>query len=90
LGHKAVASENPIDKRIQFLNLDDFKLVSQSEEHGVVETKHWDKINVGDGLFGIPFHICPTVNLYHEAHVIEKNSFTTTWAIEARNRKITI
>lgn len=90
MGHKAIASENPIDKRIRFLDHSDLKLVSQSEEHGVIETENWDNYNVGDILLGIPYHICPTVNLYHEAQVIKNNEWTGTWKIEGRNRKITV
>lgn len=90
MGHKAISSENPIDKRIRFLNHDDLKLVSQSEEHGVIETSNWDNYKVGDILLGVPYHVCPTVNLYDEAHIIEKNEWIDTWKIEARKRKITI
>lgn len=90
MGHKAISSENPIDKRIRFLNHDDLKLVSQSEEHGVIETSDWDNYKVGDILLGVPYHVCPTVNLYDEAQIIENNKWIDTWKIEARKRKITV
>lgn len=90
MGHKAISSENPIDKRIRFLNHDDLKLVSQSEEHGVIETSDWDNYEVGDILLGVPYHVCPTVNLYDEAQIIENNQWTNTWKIEGRKRKITV
>ena len=90
MGHKAVAAENPIANRIRFLNLPDAELVSQSEEHGVIETAHWDHLHVGDGIYGIPYHICPTVNLYQEALVISNNKFDGTWPIEGRNRRLSI
>ncbi len=90
MGHKAVASENPIDKRIRFLNHEDLKLVSQSEEHGVVETENWDNYKVGDILLGVPYHVCPTVNLYDEAQIIEGEKWIGTWKIEGRKRKITV
>jgi 3-hydroxy-D-aspartate aldolase len=90
MGHKAISSENPIDKRIRFLNHDDLKLVSQSEEHGVIETSDWDNYEVGDILVGVPYHVCPTVNLYDEAQIIVNNQWTNTWKIEGRKRKITV
>ncbi len=90
LGHKAVASENPIDRRVKFLNLDRYKLLSQSEEHGVLQVKNWDDIKVGDVFYGMPYHICPTINLYDEVSVIEKGRKTTSWEITARKRKISI
>jgi len=90
LGHKAVASENPIDHRVKFLNLSDYKLLSQSEEHGVLQIKNWDSIKVGDVFYGVPYHICPTINLYDEVSVIENGKKTKSWEIEARKRKISI
>ena len=90
LGHKSVASENPISKRVFFLNLENYEVKSQSEEHLVVNVKDWDNINVGDVLYGIPYHICPTVALYDEASVIENGNLSDTWDITARKKRITI
>jgi len=90
LGHKAIAPENPIDKRVQFLNIQDYTLVSQSEEHGVIQVSDWDKWNVGDVLYGLPYHICPTVNLQSEVFVIEENKWTDTWNVLARQRRINV
>lgn len=88
LGHKSVAAENPIDKRVKFLNLDSYELLSQSEEHGVIKVKDWDKCKVGDVLYGIPYHICPTINLHDEVSVIENGKKVDTWEITARKRKL--
>ena len=90
LGHKSVSAENPINKRIFFLNLDEYEVKSQSEEHLVVEVKDWDNIKVGDVLYGIPYHICPTVALYDEANVIEEGNLIDKWNITARRKKITV
>jgi D-serine deaminase-like pyridoxal phosphate-dependent protein len=43
---------------------------------------------VGDVLYGIPVHICPTVALYEKAVVIEHKQATTVWKVIARNRAI--
>ncbi len=43
LGHKSVAAENPISKRIFFLNLENYEVKSQSEEHLVIEVKRLQK-----------------------------------------------
>ncbi|RAJ04314.1 D-serine deaminase-like pyridoxal phosphate-dependent protein [Chitinophaga skermanii] len=88
LGHKAVAAENTIDKRVAFLNLADYKVISQSEEHLVVETA--TPLPIGALLFAVPFHVCPSVALYNEAHIIEHGQYTGTWRITARQRKINI
>ena len=90
LGHKAIASENPIDKRVRFLNLADCELLSQSEEHGVLKVSNWESIKVGDVLYGVPYHVCPTVNLYEEAYCVENSMITDTWQVLARRRRIEI
>ncbi|MGN6533200.1 MAG: D-TA family PLP-dependent enzyme [Ginsengibacter sp.] len=90
LGHKSVAAENPINKRIFFLNLSDYEVKSQSEEHLVVQVNDWENLHVGDVLYGIPYHICPTVALYDEAVVVENGDVIDTWNVVARKKKITI
>ncbi len=87
MGHKSVSAENPIDKRIKFLNITNYELLSQSEEHGVIRVNDWDNWKVGDVLYGVPYHICPTINLHDEVSLIENGMKTDTWAITARKRK---
>lgn len=88
LGHKAVSAENPIDKRFKMLNLTDYELVSQSEEHSVLKVGNWDSITIGDVFYALPYHICPTVALHGEVSVVENGEVTDTWEVSARNRKI--
>lgn len=92
LGHKAVAAENPIEKRFKILNLEDYKVLSQSEEHGVIEVgpDQWEQIEVGKVCYALPYHICPTVALHDYATVIENNNPVTEWKIAARSRRIHI
>ncbi|MEO6135413.1 MAG: D-TA family PLP-dependent enzyme [Ginsengibacter sp.] len=90
LGHKSVAAENPIGKRIFFLNLDDYEVKSQSEEHLVMQVKEWERIKVGDLFYGVPYHICPTVALFDEANIIENGDLIERWEVVARRKKITI
>ena len=89
LGHKAIASENP-HPRVTLLGLEDAQAVQQSEEHLVLETTQAGNYRVGDCLYGIPRHICPTVALYMSAVIVENQRATTTWRITARDRTITI
>lgn len=90
LGHKSVAAENPVNRRVKFLNLAEYELLSQSEEHGVVRVSSWESIEVGDLLYGVPYHICPTVALHETATVVENGEVVDEWAIVSRKRKITI
>lgn len=86
LGHKAVSAENPITRRAFFPALAQYEVISQSEEHMVVKTPAADTLQIGDVLYGTPWHVCPTVALYNEALVIENGICTGTWAI-ARGRQ---
>ena len=90
LGHKAVASENEITKRVYFPSNTDLKPVGQSEEHLVMETEHAEKYNVGDILIGIPYHICPTVALHETLIAIGNDQVVGEWQVAARKRKINI
>ena len=89
LGHKAVAAEQPFP-RVEFLNLPDVRHVSQSEEHLVLELPADVACEVGDVLYGVPQHICPTCALYDQAAIIREEKITDSWSVVARNRKIQI
>lgn len=86
LGYKAVAAENELQKRIYFLEKDDWKAVSQSEEHLVMEVPktEWDGISVGDLYFAIPYHICPTVAKYPAFMVVNEGEIKENWIIAQR------
>lgn len=90
LGHKSVAAENVLDKRVTFLNAPELKPVSQSEEHLVLDAGEGHNYKVGDILYGLPHHICPTVALYERAITIENNKISGEWLTIARDRKINI
>lgn len=89
LGHKSVAAENPFP-RVHFLNAPDAKPVGQSEEHLVLEVPDSSQYAVGDLLYGVPVHICPTVALYDRVGVAENHRVTRSWRVVARDRAITI
>jgi D-serine deaminase-like pyridoxal phosphate-dependent protein len=88
IGHKAVASENPLHQRLHFLNNDSIELISHSEEHLVVRVPDSSKHFIGEVWYAVPYHICPTVALYDEVEVIEDGYRTEQWKVVARNRKI--
>ncbi|MCB1091740.1 MAG: D-TA family PLP-dependent enzyme [Verrucomicrobiae bacterium] len=91
LGHKAVSGENPIGNRVRFPELTDPAPLMQSEEHLVVETTSTEELAVGDVIYGIPWHICPTVALHQEAVVIRNGHATgERWEVVSRNRRITL
>jgi len=87
LGHKAIASEMP-QPRIKFLNLEKYSIVSHNEEHMVIRTVLADKYKTGDPIYGIPWHICPTVDRYDNVNVVNDHKVSLQWNVEARKRKI--
>jgi D-serine deaminase-like pyridoxal phosphate-dependent protein len=94
LGHKAIAAENP-HPRVVLMHPDaavplECRFVGHSEEHLVVDTPRADRLKTGEPLFGVPWHVCPTVALYAEAHVIEHGEVVERWPIEARARRLTV
>ena len=99
LGHKSVAAENEINKRVFFLNVNGLKPVGQSEEHLVLETSGNHSFKTGDIFYGLPYHICPTVALYERVFTVEdarpddpvgQGKITGEWTNVARDRKISL
>lgn len=91
LGHKAVAAENPIDRRVRIREIPGATFLSQSEEHLVVGVEDASAWPVGTPLVGVTKHVCPTVALHQEALVLRDGRLTgEAWRIEARDRRITV
>ncbi len=88
LGHKSIAAENEITRRVYFLNAPHLIPISQSEEHLVVEAGAGHGFHPGDVLYGVPFHVCPTVALYERAITIENGKASGEWLNIARDRKL--
>jgi D-threonine aldolase len=105
LGHKAIASEGP-HPRVLLIQPDsietppqatvlgapilDATFVGHSEEHLVFESAAAPSLRVGDALYGIPWHVCPTVALHSEATVVRNQHAVNRWRITARERRLTI
>lgn len=90
LGHKAIAAENPIDKRVSFLNAGGLKPIGHSEEHMVFEVLDNHQYQVGDILYGVPYHICPTVALHQNPAIVSERSVVGYWNTASRARLITV
>jgi len=90
LGHKSIAAENELSQRVYFINVSILKFIGQSEEHLVVETNSDHPYKIGDTLYGMPVHICPTVALYERVYTVEDNEVKGEWKTVARDRKISV
>ena len=89
LGHKAVASEFP-QPRVWLPALDQYEITGHNEEHMVIRSAKASALKVGDVLYGIPYHICPTVDRYDTVTVVTGGAASDEWRVAARKRRITV
>jgi len=89
LGHKAIAAEMP-HPRVRLLGIPPHEFINHSEEHLVVKMADSPDCRPGDIVYGIPWHICPTVARYPFAYAVRDNRVTEEWHIDARDRMISI
>jgi D-serine deaminase-like pyridoxal phosphate-dependent protein len=90
LGNKSVAADPALPKRVHLLDVPEYTVAGQSEEHLVVETPAADRFKPGDVVYALPGHVCPTVALHREALVAENGRVAGRWAIAARDRVLTV
>ncbi len=89
LGHKAVGSEME-PPRVHLLGIDDYRLEVHSEEHMVISLENAGQFKVGDVIYGIPIHICPTMALHDFAWIVEQGQVVDQWKIQARTRALSL
>jgi D-serine deaminase-like pyridoxal phosphate-dependent protein len=89
LGTKAVASEMA-PPRIKIIEIENYNFISHNEEHLVFKTTRARNIKVGDVIYCIPYHICPTVDRFDKVSVVRDGKVTGKWNVEARKREITV
>lgn len=89
LGYKAVASEMP-QPRIKIPGIENYTISGHNEEHMVVKIPGGAKHEVGDSLYVIPYHICPTVDRYDKVYLVSNGMVEEEWEVTARRRVITI
>jgi D-threonine aldolase len=90
LGSKAIASDPPAGKRCVLLDMTDYEPVIHNEEHFVIETPEAERFALGDEIYAIPTHICPTCALHKWANVVEGGRVRGQWEIVGRDRMLTI
>ena len=87
LGHKAIAAENPIEKRVYLPALPGAKAIIHSEEHLVLECPEFTRLKTSTPVLAFPKHICPTVALHASAFVVRNEQATgESWKVSARDR----
>lgn len=90
LGHKAVAAESDLSRRVFFPEHEHLAVISQSEEHLLLQNNSSKVYQPGDLLYAIPWHICPTVALHNHCLVVKDGKAVTRWKNIARDRELTV
>ncbi len=85
LGHKSIASEMT-HPRLHFLDLEINRVMNHSEEHLVVSVEDPGDVSVGDLVYAIPVHVCPTIALHEKVYVVQNQQVADTWEVVARRR----
>lgn len=86
LGHKSIAPEMPFPRAL-LLGQENAEQLSQSEEHLVIKPKKGNGIGIGDVIYAIPMHICPTVAKYPKLKVVEHGEVIAEWRVAARDHE---
>ncbi len=85
LGHKSIAAEMT-HPRLHFFDLEVNDVINHSEEHLVISSKDTVEFSVGDLIYAIPAHVCPTIALHESVYVVENQQVVDTWDVVARIR----
>lgn len=85
LGHKSVASEMD-HPRLHFLDLEVYSVVNHSEEHLVAKIEEGTELLVGNLVYALPIHVCPTMALHEQVYVVQERKVVGTWTVAGRNR----
>jgi len=90
LGYKGISAD-PKGLRGKLLTIDDCDPVLQNEEHWVFVKRSGELPKLGDIVYVMPTHICPTVALYERACIVDADGlWTKAWKIVARDRVVGI
>lgn len=92
MGVKAVASDPPSPRAV-VVGMEYASVVIHNEEHWVLEVPEehiCDIPAIGEEVFAIPMHVCPTSALYPRVPAIVDGKIAEWWDVTARDRKITI
>ncbi len=89
LGYKSIASEMA-HPRVHFLELAMDEVINHSEEHLVLKCNEADRLTIGDVVYALPSHICPSMALHEQVYVVRNQQVTETWKVVARTRNYPI
>jgi len=89
-GSKAIAAD-PVGDRGRILNLEYNGFYRQSEEHWTIEVPDSGRLRLGQEVYILPTHICPTFAWQQEVYAIDgQGRCYDTWPVIARDRRLSV
>lgn len=85
-GHKSVSADAGVPT-CAVLGHPDWKPAKPSEEHLPIEVPENDAPRLGDKLYLVPRHVCPTVNNFDEAVFVVRGRVQTAAPVSARGHE---
>jgi D-serine deaminase-like pyridoxal phosphate-dependent protein len=83
-GHKSVSADAGVPT-CAVMGRPDLRPLKPSEEHLTVEVQNGaERPAIGETLYLIPRHVCPTVNLFDDALIVRDNRVTSVERVTAR------
>ena len=79
LGYKALSSESDVWQRVHFLNVPGVQIIGQWEEHMLIRPAPGKPLEIGNVLYGIPYHVGRTCNLYQSSSIVTNHRITGDW-----------
>ena len=85
-GHKAVSADAGVPTCV-VAGYPDFVPLKPSEEHLPIELKSGARPEIGENLYLIPRHVCPTVNNFDEALIVQHHHVVSIEKVTARGHE---
>jgi D-serine deaminase-like pyridoxal phosphate-dependent protein len=85
-GHKAVSADAGLPT-CEVIGRPDLEPLKPSEEHLPIQVKGGVRPEIGEALYLVPRHVCPTVNNFDDALIVEGNRVVGVERVTARGHE---
>jgi D-serine deaminase-like pyridoxal phosphate-dependent protein len=89
-GSKSIATDS-VGDRGRLMNIDYKGFYRHSEEHWTIQVPDSGQLRIGQEVYIMPSHICPTFAWQQEVYAVDGQGMVfDTWPVTARNRRLSI
>ena len=85
-GHKSVSADAGVPT-CTVMGHPDWKASKPSEEHLPIEVPRGESVQLGEKIYLLPRHVCPTVNNFDQAIFVVRGGIQTAAAVSARGHE---